>query len=373
MSAVTEVFVSVGGLRIPADPMPAEWSPEKRARAAHLQEVHAAHLFGDDGEREDLEVFYEQAARLDAVLSLVSPEHVWVPQSMSRQIARNLATGEERSFEELHPIARRVGPIYETERRTSQFNVGNYARSAVMRAHAGRDISCVGDDDDALDALESIRDRGVAEAIVKLTIGKHPLAPIDLGRSISAQLFLQYGYDFARIDPERMAFIVQARAVMEYEYRLFVVDGRVVTGAGNVVAHTPLDNLGPTAFSPLVVRDRGVRLIPIDYGEDTWAVGTEDDPTPPARNVETRLELVAAFVATGQRIVDEIAAEAILPRDYSLDLAVIDGAIGVVELNELSNSGLYASDPKRMVAALLEAPKLDWWKAAPLPQLLSDL
>lgn len=42
---------------------------------------------------------------------------------------------------------------------------------------------------------------------------------------------------------------------MQYEYRVFVVGGQAVTGAGAVEEHTPLDNR-QTAFSTLLRRDR---------------------------------------------------------------------------------------------------------------------
>lgn len=367
-----EVLATVSGFHRPGPP-PEEWAPAKRARALELQSIWSAHIPENQDAEVDDELFYEQAARLEAVLELVGPAGTWMLASMAPPTARNLATGEVQTFEELQGL-RRVGGVYERERITTIPGMGNYAQSAVVRAHAARTMECTGGDEDALAALERMRDSGISDALVKLTAGKHPLAPIDLSGNIRSQLLMQLGWDFERINPEAKAFIVQERALVEYEYRLFVVDGWVVTGAGNIAAHTPLDNLEPVAFSSLVVRDRRMRLEVIDYSDAKWGddvLPGDEEPLP--QYVESRTDLVSAFVAAGQAIVDEIAEEGMLQRDYSLDLALINGRIGIVELNEFSNSGLYASDPKRMIAAFLAAPKTDWWRPLPARCLMEEV
>lgn len=367
-----EVLATVSGFHRPGPP-PERWAPAKRARALELQAIWSVHIPENQNAEVDDELFYEQAARLEVVLELVGPAGTWMLASLVPPTAQNLATGEARGFEELQGL-RRVGGVYERERITTIPGMSNYAHSAAVRAHAAREMASTGGDEDTLAALERMRDLGIRHALVKLTAGKHPLAPIDLSGNIRSQLFMQLGWDFERINPEANAFIVQERALVEYEYRLFVVNGCVVTGAGNIAAHTPLDNLEPVAFSPLVVRDRRMRLAVIDYSDATWGddvLPGDEEPLPQA--VESRPELVSAFVAAGQAIVDEIAEEGLLQRDYSLDLALINGRIGIVELNEFSNSGLYASDPKRMIAALVAAPQLPWWRPLPAALLPSGL
>lgn len=367
-----EVLATVSGFHRPGPP-PEKWAPAKRARALELQAIWSAHIPENLDAEVDDELFYEQAARLEAVLELVGPAGMWMPASMAPPTARNLATGEVRTFEELQGL-RRVGGVYERERITTIPGMSNYAQSAVVRAHAARAMECTGGDEDTLAALERMRDLGIRHVLVKLTAGKHPLAPIDLSGNIRSQLLMQLGWDFERINPEAKAFIVQERALVEYEYRLFVVDGCVVTGAANIAAHTPLDNLRPVAFSPLVVRDRRMRLEVIDYSDVKWGDDVlPGDVEPLPQCVESRTDLVSAFVAAGQAIVDAIAEEGMLQRDYSLDLALINGRIGVVELNEFSNSGLYASDPKRMIAAFLAAPKVDWWRPLSARRLMEEV
>ena len=111
---------------------------------------------------------------------------------------------------------------------------------------------------------------------------------------------------------------------MEFETRFFVVDGVPVTGAGCVESHTPLDC--EDRFDPKMERIRGDGLI------------------------VSRADVMADHLAFAEVVAAEFAAVGV--RHFTLDVAAgVDGPL-VVELNSLLNSGLYASQPAAVIAAL---------------------
>lgn len=156
---------------------------------------------------------------------------------------------------------------------------------------------------------------------------------------------------------------------MTYEYRLFIVDGRPVTGAGCIVEHTPLfadHRPGSSPFSPLVRRKRGVSLTAIedeldeftieDLDSGTWA--DESASADPSRggDIENAPGLVTQLVEFGAALVAEGLTDGVLPRAYVLDVALNEGNGKplAIEVNGLSNSGLYASKPWIVTRALLD-------------------
>nr|WP_274597244.1 ATP-grasp domain-containing protein [Microvirga tunisiensis] len=137
---------------------------------------------------------------------------------------------------------------------------------------------------------------------------------------------------------------IQEFVEMEQEYRCFVVDGRVVSGAGAVVEYTPLNRTaGKDEIFDYVVRGR---------------IG---DRTPPEASI-----VVSAYRDAAQEIVDEIlAADSDFPRHFVMDLFAAGSGgnsitIGIVELNPLGRSGFFANDPHRIADALLT-----WLKSNP--------
>lgn len=123
--------------------------------------------------------------------------------------------------------------------------------------------------------------------------------------------------------------LVQEYIPMEFEYRMFVTNGVVRTGAGNVEYHTPLDNPERKQFFTQLERKR-------NSGEE----------------LSDEAELVSRYVKFGQAVADELATEGFL--DYTLDVAVNadTGEVVVIEMNSLTNSGLYACDPVRILEGL---------------------
>lgn len=160
------------------------------------------------------------------------------------------------------------------------------------------------------------------DAFVKATMPKFYASIVPRGTTLSRHLDALV-YSFIDRGP---CLIVQERVEMKHEYRLFVVDGEPVTGAGTVFSHTPDDNLAP--FNPLV------SLSPSD-----------DDCT-------SDEALVGRYLDFARQVIP------LMPIDsFSLDVAIIDGEIGIVELNPLmlGQIGLFACDPSLLTAAVLRS------------------
>ena len=137
------------------------------------------------------------------------------------------------------------------------------------------------------------------------------------------------GYHFSRFEGDRDALLVQDRVDMSCETRFFAVDGRVVSGAACIEAHTPVDREEVEGVTAAVFEHKR-------NGGDLF-----HDPVL-ARDLE-------AYAAT-------VAAEA---AQEGLENLVIDVAIGrdgvpiVVEMNPAINAGLYANDPAAIVEATI--------------------
>lgn len=134
-------------------------------------------------------------------------------------------------------------------------------------------------------------------------------------------------------------FLIQQWVPMRYEYRLFIVDGVPVSGAGCVEEFTPLDHLWleENPFDPQMRMLRGNGIAA--HGD------TE---------VERRYDLVERYLEFATPIAKSLPTE--------MNTVVMDVALGahtdeplIVEFNTLPNSGLYASDVHAVYRALVAA------------------
>lgn len=211
-----------------------------------------------------------------------------------------------------------------------------YPALQAFARHAGRTIAVVSHDEGDSPLVAAVHELFVrGEETVRVKVVARPKygmyrvprpATLALGAMREA-LWAECGYALEHLRRLPGAFLVQQEIPMRYEYRLFVVDGRPVTGAGCVDRHTPLDCRA--AFDTAVERERG-----------DGSVVQEPD-------------IVATLVKFGATVASEVGVE--LPRlsEYALDVALgPDDQPLVVELNGLRNSGLYASDPSLVIAAL---------------------
>jgi hypothetical protein len=137
------------------------------------------------------------------------------------------------------------------------------------------------------------------------------------------------------------AVLVQSLSNIHFEYRYFVVNRRIVTGSGQIEELTPHYRLhggtvrghdlpawnGP--FYPWVARERKGKTIQAAPG--------------------------VGMLAFADEAVKQLTDADPALRDFVLDVAVINGGFGIVELNPITNSGFFATDPRAYVKAALEA------------------
>ena len=150
-------------------------------------------------------------------------------------------------------------------------------------------------------------------------------------------------YHFARFEGDPAALLVQERITMTHETRFFVIGGVVVSGAACIEYHTPQQRASRSALLPPI----------FELGRNS---GEMDD-----RGYVERKATASRLVDFAFAVAAEISAEAPELQDYALDVALgADGVPLVIELNPVSSSGLYASDPARIWQAILaraeEAP-----------------
>lgn len=132
-------------------------------------------------------------------------------------------------------------------------------------------------------------------------------------------------------------FLVQQWVPMTYEYRFFVVDGKLVSGAGCIEEFTPFNHVGVYPLDPQMRARRGNGIA---AHEDTL--------------VEVREDLVQRYL--------EFATEVTKTLPANMNTVVFDVALNadtgdpmIVEFNTLPNSGLYASDVYAVYRALVQA------------------
>ncbi|WP_173051070.1 ATP-grasp domain-containing protein [Bosea sp. ANAM02] len=165
--------------------------------------------------------------------------------------------------------------------------------------------------------------------------------PLPVGREptdseIQSAYITAFEYCLLDCEARREAFLIQEELRFIHEYRVIIVDGEPVAGAGTVewlspCWHDPAD--GP--FDPQVEHCRGDR----DLVRDS--------------------DLVAQYVATARRLCRELDAEegGGRFRNCTMDFAVNadDGSICLIETNSLDRVGIYAMDYAPVLSALLRS------------------
>jgi hypothetical protein len=290
----------------------------------------------DDGTG-DFEDFFEMSARLDAALHSGAPT-VWIHDTRKTE-AVDAAYRLPTPIDQLHGRVNNDIALYGPLLRYSHLNhvvdssADRYFDKPAFIDNAGRVTYLAGFRSPSMEVAEAmsmLAEAGHNEVFVKATKAKHGFwrIPAFADQAKSEEVLLD-ATDWSMVSAEGSpnAFSVQEIIEMHYEYRVFVVNGVPVTGAGCIEEHTPLDNDG-SAFSPLVRRVRG--------SSDA---------------IESRHDLAdeyASFVA-------QVAAQAAsaMPQGYVVDVAMSNGRPVVIEFNGITNSGLYATNPRLVTQALV--------------------
>lgn len=319
------------------------------ARKEHLLTLWSTHVRSVTGHGDgDYEDFYEQAVRLEAALDSFGPENVWLQLSFNGDIAINARTGERRSAAELEHL-----PRYGTQRSRRHQDVdmeqarlaANYYRYSAFLTRAGRRVDVCGfmtDDPTARDlgdVLAGFAADGIRRAFLKTTRVKYAAFPLDLSEGFSRDeaglaVYNELDYGAMNLEGHRDNMIAQEFVPMEYEYRCFVVGHNLVTAAGCIEEFTPLDNNG--------------------HRYDNRLRRNRQEKSP----VEVEPAVSGMLTGFARNAVDALALEVPDLTDYVIDVAL--GANGeplIVELNSLLNSGLYASQPGQVTAAMAAREK----------------
>lgn len=227
-------------------------------------------------------------------------------------------------------------------------NVDRWDLMPALRPFLGRDARSVACDGDMIDAAaRGMLDRHPGAGVVAkfmLREKRLPLAFIDpdgtfmqtdeyggTPERIPFAAWRWAGYDLALFEGEPDAVLVQQKARMRYEYRVQVIGGKPVCGAGCIERFTPADNRGDR-YDPRM--------------EETRNNG----------RIESHPGIARLYEAFAHEAAHAIRGEVEGP--YVMDLYLDDaGRPHVIELNPQSNSGLYALDMDALLTAVGDNPE----------------
>ena len=330
--------LSINNVGAPAPDLRTEFA---RAEKDRLLAVWSTYIepVTDDGAA-DSEDFFEQAIRLDAAVRTFGPANIWVGFGGAEDL-RNLGDGRTMPFADARGFGRfgmqSKDNLVEDMLSGSGLPPLHYFTLNAFRANAGRmaipstnapgvrglidDVMDVAQVNDGRVFIKAIRPKG---ALFDVTIEK-PASR----HETRLQVLEALDWNSVLLEEVPDAYLVQQHIDMRYEYRVFVVGGRAVTGAGCIEEFTPLDNCEP--FDPSMRERRRPEVV-----------------------IEDRPDLRDRYKQFAQVVADEIGAERPELQNYVIDVALnhLDRPI-VIELNELLNSGLYASDFIRVAEAFV--------------------
>lgn len=305
----------------------------------------------------DYEDFYENYLRLYYVAKLYPKELIIINDRRryySYETKQVLTSDEVKIL--LNEPHFKYGMLDKLENAEEDLIVGSYASSPSFQKYSNRYAKVLGfpedntndettyilkDEDNGLIQIKELRNKGINKFVLKDGRAKHGLYKIDLeGVPNTDEGFIKYmrkyflltDNDWAILNLFRTlpSHLVQEFKQMKYEYRFFVYNGVLISGAGCVEEHTPLVNT--KQFNTLMEAYRSETVI-------------EDCPQIVERYIEAAKQIVSLTNATEPNV-----------KNYSLDLCLYeDDTIGMIERNPFSNSGLYAQDLESIVKAVLAA------------------
>ncbi|XBH22968.1 hypothetical protein V5R04_07085 [Jonesiaceae bacterium BS-20] len=323
----------VGGLRYP----PADFeAPQYASILQAFQTVGWTQpTHNPDNKVGDREDWVEDGARILGGLAAYDHERLWVALGPTK--ARHIATGTVMDVRDVDKVTANIGVVHGVHRPFADepdMQADRYYRTQTFKNHAGRKIELghlngAGGRDIRTIAADFFN-AGHSSVFLKMTEAKMGLAKWERGQDVWELM----GDSWVLIHQEGKpdAFLIQEFVALTFEYRFFVVDHMLVSGAGRVIEHTPLDNQG-TRFCT------GVR----ELASDVW----DSVPGP----VEFRLDLVDQYVALATKVVADFQVECPSMLEYTLDVAMSPSGPVIVELNGIRNSGLFANNAVTIAAA----------------------
>lgn len=282
----------------------------------------------------DREDWLEQAARLEAGMRLLDDPLLRVyghgiVDADGRPVGDDAREGRAYYGEVLNADPRRPAD-YPVE----TGNAHRYAESPVVRRLMHRETLLTPVNAGKVEqAVRTIASHGCG-VVVKYVLREKTLPTVRLTpeEALSFDAGMWFEWEDARFEDEPGGVLVQELTDMRYEYRVFVVGGEPVCAAGCVEHCTPADN--EATFDPKME----------DRRNDGRVIGRPET-----------VEAYRQFAAEAARL---IADEGYIRGSYVMDLATIDGMPCIIELNRMTNAGLYALDMDALLTAVNQHPDL---------------
>lgn len=337
----------------------------RRMRMYNILEtvIAAGYDIGDADPAADVENFWEDAIMIDAVYRAarnknltterITNDTIWTPDKLARRLGQVsiFETGHHKPDTlQDHPLILDPSFAGRTTVATT-FNDPHELQPIDFSELSSKTLDHLPDAyaNDTITTLRHLYWLGQNLAVVKLSGNKQGVCVIQLSddaQKLAEQFYLNdtLGWSIVRVEGQPNALRVSPWVPMEYEYRIFIVDGRVITGAGCIEERTPLDHDhadGP--FDPWVRKHRGNGI----------AADKNTDP-------EFKPELANAYRLAAEKIA------ALLPPGQDtiqVDLAMVNGEDEpiIVEFNSVPNAGLYAIDAQALANALVVADEKGYW------------
>lgn len=194
-------------------------------------------------------------------------------------------------------------------------------------------------DENMRNVLAKWRDEGKTDVFIKVNGSKRGVARIDTegltDPQIDNKLMEIFEWTLVEAAGRKDAFLLQEFSVMEHEYRVFVVDGKPVAGAGCIEEFTPLNNDG-NAFDQQTRRHRIA-----EFCEKSAVTQSPD--------------IVARYQAAAPAMAEAVCQGHPGLRTFVMDLCMINDEVSIVEVNRARNCGLYAMNYGVVFDAIVEA------------------
>lgn len=213
-------------------------------------------------------------------------------------------------------------------------NAHHYADSLAVRALMHRETLLTPVNAGKVErAARSIASHGCG-VVVKYVLREKTLPVVRLTpeEALSFDAGRWFEWEDARFEDEPDGVLVQELTDMRREYRVFVIDGQPVCGAGCIEYCTPMDN--EATFDPKMEEHRN------------------------NGHVEYRPETVESYQRFATEAARLIADEDYIHGPYVMDLATVNGGPCIIELNRMNNAGLYALDMDALLTAVNRHPDL---------------
>lgn len=288
----------------------------------------------------DLEDFVEQCLRLKTAVEEFGSESVFFTSDATTLISAH--TKEKVKRKDVEPL-NRYGIIYSQHETFNDSYVAqansadSYMSTDTFHRNAGRRIQLCSsghpDGPEITDVIKSFYEAGVRDFVVKTFRSKKGIWFFNVDEQtvndLDNYLFDIMDWSLVSLSELKDAFLVQEHITMKYEYRLFVINNEVVTGAGCIEEFSPLNNLGEI-FDAHVRQDRKTKSL-----------------------VEIKPDIVEKLVTYGRKIVEDYRIEQPEIKNYVLDVGCDEkNEPLMIERNSYPNSGFYACQPSKIVESL---------------------